>query len=45
MNTVTLGIDVGSHCRVPLALQVTEMTASLQQLVKICSCHFDFLAF
>jgi hypothetical protein len=42
MNTVTLGIDVWSHCWVPLTLQVTEMTACLQQLVKICSCHFLF---
>ena len=37
VDTVTLGIDVGSHGGVPLALQVAEMAASLQQLIKICS--------
>ena len=26
------GIDVGSHCGVPLTLQVAEVTACLQQL-------------
>jgi hypothetical protein len=43
MNTVTLGIDAGSHCRDPLTLQVVEVAASLQQLVKICSCRFAFI--
>jgi hypothetical protein len=40
MNTVTLGIDVGSHGWVPLTLQVAEVTTGLEQLIKICSCHF-----
>jgi hypothetical protein len=42
VNTVTLGIDVGSHCWVPLTLQVAKVAASLQQLIKISSCHFSF---
>jgi len=37
MDAVALHEDIGSHCGVPLAAEVSEMAACLQQLVKICS--------
>jgi hypothetical protein len=37
MNAIALHEDVGSHSGIPLTLQVAEMAACLQQLVKICS--------
>src|SRR5574344_829377 len=37
VNTVTLGIDVWSHCWIPFTAQVTKVAASLQQHIKICS--------
>ena len=40
MNAVALHEDVGSHGGVPLSLEVTKVTASLQQCIKICSRHF-----
>jgi hypothetical protein len=40
MNAIALHEDIGGHGGVPLALEVAEVTASLQQHIKICSCHF-----
>ena len=37
VDSVTLGVDVGSHCGVPLTVQVAKVASGLQQHIKVCS--------